>query len=75
MNLERTGMKLTKPQFRALLWAKRKYHDNRVPPFAFRDYLSVSKLINAGLIEAWIDYGAPMYRFTKNGLEAIEKLP
>jgi len=65
-------MKLTKAQRTALRWAKRKYEDGRVPPYVFRDYRSVSGLIEAGFIEPWIGYGAPMYKFTHKGLDAIE---
>lgn len=63
--------KPTKSQIKSLRWAKRKYEDGRVPPFVFRDYRSVSNLIKAGLIEAWIGYGATMYKFTPLGLEAL----
>lgn len=65
-------VKLTKAQVTALLWAKRKYQDGRVPPFLFRDYRSVPSLLEAGLIEWWKDFGAPMYRFTHKGLDALD---
>ena len=65
--------KLTKTQRTALLWAKRKYHDGRVPPYVFRDYRTAKGLIDDGLIEWWPGYGAPMYRFTHAGLDALER--
>lgn len=67
-------MKVSKPQLRALRWAKRKYVDGRVPPYVFRDYRSIELLIKAGLIESWVGYGAPMYKFTQQGLDTLEKL-
>ncbi len=65
-------MKLTKAQLTGLRWAKRKYEDGRVPPYVFRDYRSLSRLIEAELIEPWVGYGAPMYKFTRKGLDALE---
>lgn len=65
-------VKLTKAQLVSLRWAKRKYDDGRVPPYVFRDYRSLSKLLDAGLIEIWAGYGAPMYKFTLCGLDALE---
>jgi hypothetical protein len=66
------GMKPTKAQLKALRWAKIKYTDGRVPPYVFRDYRSVSRLIDAGFIEPWFGYGAPMYKFTLKGLDAMK---
>ena len=65
--------KLTKVQRRALRLARRKYEDGRVPPYVFRDYRTVSKLLEAGFIEPWVGYGAPMYKFTHQGLDALER--
>ena len=65
-------MKLTKAQRRALIWARRKYEDGRVPPYMFRDYRTLSKLLEAGFIEPWVGYGAPMYKLTHHGLDALE---
>jgi hypothetical protein len=65
-------VKLTKAQKQSLVWAKRKYTDGRVPPYVFRDYRTARKLLKAGLIEFWIGHGAPMYRFTHQGLDALE---
>jgi hypothetical protein len=67
------SVKLTKVQRRALIWARRKYEDGRVPPYMFRDYRTVSKLLEAGFIEPWIGYGAPMYKFTHQGLDVLER--
>jgi len=64
-------MKLTKAQLVALWWAKNKFHDGRVPPYVFRDYRSVKKLLDDGVIEPWVGYGAPMYKFTHLGLDAL----
>jgi hypothetical protein len=64
--------KLTKAQLVALRWAKRMYDDGRVPPYVFRDYRTARSLIEGGLIECWIGYGAPMYKFTHKGLDALE---
>ncbi len=66
------AVRLTKSQLKSLLWAKRKYTDNRVPPFVFRDYRTPKRLIEDGLIEYWIGYGCTMYRFTAKGLEVVE---
>lgn len=65
---------LTKAQRRVLFWAKRRYHDGRVPPYVFRDYRSADKLLKEGLIEFWIGYGAPMYKFTQRGLDVLEQI-
>lgn len=65
-------LKLTKPQLTSLRWARRKYQDGRVPPFLFRDYRSIDKLIRAEIIEPYIGYGAPMYQFTSYGLAILE---
>ncbi len=64
--------RMTKAQRTALLWARRKYSDGRVPPFLFRDHRTISSLLVAGLIEWEKGYGAPMYRFTHKGLDALE---
>jgi hypothetical protein len=64
--------KLTKVQRTALRWARRKYQDGRVPPYVFRHYRTVDRLIDDGFIEPWIGYGAPMYKFTNKGIEALE---
>ena len=66
-------IKLTKSQLISLLWAKRKFENGRVPPFVFRDYRSIKKLLDTGLIEPWIGYGAPMYKFTRLGLDVLER--
>lgn len=68
-----TKLKVTKTQLKALRWAKNKFSDGRVPPFVFRDYRSPRRLIEAGLIEFWADYGATMYRFTQDGLDFLEQ--
>lgn len=65
-------LKLTPAQLRALRWARRSYNDNRVPPYVFRDYRTVKKLLKLGLIELWPGYGALMYRFTNLGLDALQ---
>ena len=65
--------KLTKSQATSLRYAKRKFSDGRVPPYLFRDYRSVKALLDAGFIEFEPGYGAPMYRFTHFGLEALER--
>lgn len=66
-------VKLTKSQLTSLRWAKRKYTNGCVPPFVFRDYRSVPSLLKAGLIEYWVGYGAPMYKFTQKGLDALDE--
>jgi hypothetical protein len=56
-------------------WRRSRYGartDGRVPPYVFRDYRTVSKLLEAGFIEPWVGYGAPMYKFTHHGLDALE---
>ncbi len=63
---------MTKAQLTALRWAQRKYTDGRVPPFLFRDYRSILKLLKAGLIEFEAGYGAPMYRLTRKGLDSLD---
>ena len=65
--------KLTKSQATSLRYAKRKFSDGRVPPYLFRDYRTIKALIEAGFIEFEDDYGAPMYRFTHLGLDALER--
>lgn len=64
--------KLTKAQAKTLRNAKRKFSDGRVPPYLFRDYRSIEALLDAGFIEFERGYGAPMYRFTPLGLDALE---
>lgn len=66
-----SSFKLTEPQRRSLHWAKQKYHDGRVPPFLFR-YRSIDILLDAGVIETWVGYGAVMYKFTQKGLDLLE---
>lgn len=66
-------MTLTKGQRAALMWAKRKYTDARVPPYVFRNYRTIANLLKAGFIELWSGYGEPMYRFTNRGLDALEQ--
>lgn len=70
---EARSMKLSKAHIWALRWARRKYTDGRVPPYVFRDYRTPRKLLDAGFIEWWVGYGGPMYRFTQQGLDALEK--
>ena len=64
--------KLTEPQLRSLRWAMRKYSDGRVPPYVFNNYKSIQILLEAGVIECWIGYGASMYKITQLGLDVLE---
>lgn len=66
--------KITKAQLTALRWARRQYSDDRVPPFVFRNYRSSEKLLQLGLIEWWKGFGAPMFRFTKKGLDLMQEI-
>lgn len=66
-------MKLSSAAIKGLVWARRKYSDGRIPPFVFTQYRTADKLIAAGLIENWVGYGGPMYKFTHAGLDALEK--
>jgi hypothetical protein len=65
-------VKLTEAQVKALQYAKRTFKDGRVPPHVFRDTRSLAKLLDAGIIEPFIGYGAPMYKFTEAGTAALE---
>ena len=65
--------KLTKSQATSLRYAKRKFSNGHVPPYLFRDYRSIKALLDAGFIEFEYGYGAPMYRFTHLGLDALER--
>ena len=65
--------KLTRSQATSLRYAKRKVSNGHVPPCLFRDYRSINTLLDAGYIEFEHGYGAPMYRFTHLGLDALER--
>lgn len=71
ISIEVTKYKVSKSQLVCLQFAKRVYTDGRVPPSLFRDHRSIPVLLKFGLIELWAEYGSPMYKFTKRGLEFI----
>lgn len=64
-------IRLSRAQRQALVWAKNKYSDGRIPPFAFRNHRSIDRLKRDGLIEYSPGYGRPMYKFTQRGLDAL----